>query len=100
MDIQNYFMEDTDMWQICLKEYDSTGFLVGLVSCKTEKVKYRWRRIDAFLSACPNNMVREAQFRRGGRHFPSIVSDGKTRKLSSPIVAMMPLFEYAKRISK
>ena len=100
MDIHNYFMEDTDMWQICLKEYDSSGMLVGLISCKADKIKYRWRRIDAFLSACPKNMVREAQFYRAGRHFPSIVSDGMTRKVSAPIVAMMPLFEYVKRISE
>lgn len=100
MDIHNYFMEDTGMWQVCFKEYSSGGFLVGLVSCKTDKIKRQRRKIDAFLTACPKNMVREVQFYRNGRHFPSIVSDGAKRKMSSPIVAMMPLFEYAKRVSR
>lgn len=88
------------MWQICLKEYDSSGILVGLVSCKTSKIRYRWKRIDAFLSACPHRMIREVQFCRAGKTYPSIISDGITRKASAPITAMMPLFEYAKRISE
>lgn len=87
------------MWQICFKEYDSRGMLVGLIPIKSERVRSQWRKINAYLGACRDGMVREVQFYRGGRHFPSIVSDGVSQKFHAPIVAMMPLFEYAKRIT-
>ena len=98
--LNTFSREDSDMWQICFKEYDGGGMLVGLVSCRTECVKRQWRRIDTFLSACPERMVREVQFCRGGKNFPSIVSNGHTRGWHAPITAMMPLFDYMKRISE
>lgn len=87
------------MWQICFKEYDSNGMLVGLIPLKSVKVRSQWKKINAYLDACRDGIVREVQFYRNGKHYPSIVSDGTYRQFHEPITAMLPLFEYAKRVT-
>lgn len=66
------------MWQVCFKEYDGGGMLVGLKPVKAARVHSLWRRIDSYLSACQKGMVREVGFYRDGKNYPSIVSDGST----------------------
>ena len=88
------------MWQVCFKEYDGGGMLVGLKPVKASSVRSLWRRIDLYLSACQKGMVREVGFYRDGKNYPSIVSDGKHRQFHAPITAIMPLFGYMKRISE
>lgn len=96
--IENYFLhdgEDEDMWCISFREYDKKGFLTELVSCKSDRIKQRRKSICGFLDACPSGMIREIQFRRGGKTYPSIVTDGQIRRFASPIMANLPLLNYA-----
>ena len=99
--LRTFFADRGDdmSWNICLKEYDKKGFLVALIPHKCVRIKMKWRMIDSFLSSCPRGNVREAQISRAGKYYPSIVSDGQTRHFAEPIVAKLPLFEYAKRLS-
>lgn len=97
--LQTYFASRGDdmSWNICLKEYDGNGYLISLIPCKCARIKMKYRMLDGFLSACPKGNVREVQFSRGGKNYPSLVSDGETRRFAEPIAAKLPLFEYAKR---
>ena len=74
------------------------GFLISLIPCKCARIKMKYRMIDGFLSACPAGNIREATFTRGARHYPSIVCNGESKRFSEPVVAKLPLFEYAKRL--
>lgn len=88
------------MWQICFREYDSTGMLLMLFSKKAEKIRHRNRSIDTFLSQCQSESIREVQFYRNGKQYPSIITDGQTRKFSKPIAARLPIFDYLRKISE
>lgn len=96
--LQNFFAcEVNDMlWNICFREYDKRGYLLSLISCKCAKIKTKWRIIRDYLDNCPTGRVREVQYARYGKTFPSMVSDGEQLRFEAPIVAKLPLFEYAK----
>lgn len=85
------------LWNICFKEYDRNGYLISLIPCKCARIKMKFRAIKSFLGACPTGNVREVQFRRASKNYPSIVSDGNSSKWSAPVLAKLPLFEYCKR---
>lgn len=87
------------MWNICFREYDSNGNLTGLVSCRSEKIKSKSRTIRAFMTACKPGCIREIQFRKNGKQFPSMVTNGVDTKYAEPICAKLPLFEYAKNMN-
>jgi hypothetical protein len=100
MHLEHYFADRGGgmTWEIVLKEYDSTGDLVTLIPCKSAKIKTRWRALDDFLIGCPDGNTREVRFRRNGKVFPSIISDGKRRLFAEPIAAKLPLLEYARKL--
>ena len=84
------------MWNICFREYDKDGSLTELITCRSEKIKSKWRTIQMFLKNCKNGYVREVQFCRHGKQMPSLVSNGKEIKYDKPILAMLPLFDFAR----
>lgn len=97
---QNYFIDEGAgmSWSICFKEYDKAGILSSLISCKANRIKHKWKEIDKFLSSCPKDCIREIFFRRNGKNYPSIITDGTERRFSAPIQAKLPLFEYAAKL--
>lgn len=101
MKIQNYFFHGgaKDMWNICFREYDSKGNLTELVNCKAVKIKTKNRMIKSFMIACKPGNVREIQFCRNGKQYPSLVSNGIETRYAKPIVAMLPLFDYARNLN-
>lgn len=86
------------MWSICFREYDRDGHLTELISTKSEKIKTKWKRIKSFVNSTPSDRVREVQFYRRGKQMPSLLSDGNFIRFGKPIVAALPLFEYARTI--
>lgn len=100
MRLEKYFADrgDSMTWDIVLKEYNKNGILVTLIPCKSAKIKTKWRAIDEFLNACPDGNVREIFFKRNGKIFPSLVSDGKKRMFAEPIASKLPLLEYARKL--
>jgi len=100
MGIQNYFHGGLkDMWSICFREYDSQGNLIELVGCKSTKIKSKFRMIRSFMAACKPGNVREVQFCRNGKQYPSLVTNGIEMKYAKPITAMLPLFDYARLLN-
>lgn len=87
------------MWSICFREYDSQGNLIELVNCKSLRIKSKTRMIRSFMSACKPGNIREVQFCRNGKQYPSMVSNGFETKYAKPIVAMLPLFDYARHLN-
>lgn len=87
------------MWSICFREYDSQGNLIELVNCKSLRIKSKTRMIRSFMSACKPGNIREVQFCRNGKQYPSMVSNGIETKYAKPIVAMLPLFDYARHLN-
>ena len=87
------------MWNICFREYDSKGNLTELVNCKAVKIKTKNRMIKSFMIACKPGNVREIQFCRNGKQYPSLVSNGIETRYAKPIVAMLPLFDYARNLN-
>ena len=95
--LKNYFYDHGgDMWNICFREYNGEGTLTELVSCKSEKIKTKWKTIHKFLSNCKDGYIREVQFCRKGKQMPSLISNGKEIKYEKPISAMLPLFTFAR----
>lgn len=84
------------MWCICFREYDVKGNLTELITVKSKRIKTRWRDIQKFLKSCKESCVREVQFMKGGRQQPSLISNGDRIQFAKPIVAMLPLFDYAR----
>ena len=100
MGVQNYFHGGVSyMWNICFREYDAQGNLTELVNCKSVRIKSKSRMIRSFLSSCRKGNVREVQFCRNGKQYPSLVSNGVEAKYSKPITAMLPLFDYARNLN-
>lgn len=94
--LSNYFQEgEKDMWNICFREYDGKGNLTELISVKSKKIKNRWSSIQKFLKSCGDGRTREVQFCRNSRQQPSLISSQGKIFFGKPIVAMLPLFEYA-----
>lgn len=85
-------------WTLCFKEYDSCGHLVTEIPCRCKKIKVKYHAMMEFLSLCEAGNVREVSFKRGNRVYPSLISDGTTKKWGTPILASLPLFEYAKKV--
>lgn len=84
-------------WNICFKEYDSFGYLVTVTPHRCKKIKMKYKAMMEFLSGCREGTIREVSFRRGDKTYPSLISDGNTKKWDAPIFARLPLFEYAKK---
>lgn len=87
------------MWNICFREYDPKGNLTELVTCKSVKIKSKTRMIRLFMTACKPGNVREVQFCRNGKQYPSLVSNGIETKYAKPITALLPLFDYARNLN-
>lgn len=87
------------MWSICFREYDSKGNLTELVTCKSVRIKSKTRMIRSFMTACKPGNVREIQFCRNGKQYPSLVSNGVETKYAKPITALLPLFDYARNLN-
>lgn len=84
------------MWNICFREYDMNGNLTELISCKSKRILTKWKSIQSFLHGCKEGKTREVQFCKNGRQQPSLVSNGEQIKFMKPIVALLPLFDYAR----
>lgn len=100
--LQNFFTcegEEGMSWCICFKEYDNRGYLLNLFSCRCARIRMKWRVIRDYLDNCPDNRIREVQYMRFGKTYPSMVSNGQSVRFGEPIVAKLPLFEYAKKCS-
>lgn len=70
----SFFTHSTpEVYLIVFKVYDSNGYLISLIDTNTRRIKSKWRTIQSFLHAGRKDEVREVAFKKGGRHFPSIV---------------------------
>lgn len=95
--VDNFFaFQGVDMWNICFREYNQDGALTELVSCRSKRISSKWKTIKSFLEACKPDFIREVQFCKNGKQMPSLVSNGSGTKFEKPIVAMLPLFDFAR----